>query len=422
MSSAHSWRALALGLAIAIAFLAGALSVASPARGSPSSVAPAAAMTVTVVLDKSSYLSGDTATATAIVYRTPAPANYTYTWHVRDFFFRLLNQTVGTATFSYPIAITFTGTLRFDVTVNDGQGLVVTSPVVSVTVAQAYMSLVLDRGDFNPGDTITAYYLVTSHVITRPTYAYEVDDVTATVVLSGTTNNTFFSFATPNPSSRSYLFRVTATDRGNSTQAQAVISQAGGFVLGVSFDKPSYAAGDTIHAHLSLTARGPASFPSQFRWSLTIGGVTASAITTTPAADLSAAVPAGTGNGGILVIAIEANTGSTAFQTVQVGSSSVGGFWSTEVGGAPIYAIVLGLLFLLLLVAVVGLWRRTGGGFGMLGVRREPPPPTEGPIRAPAATPMSIACRRCGKPIDLTTSRRPIEVMCPSCGETQVVT
>jgi len=35
---------------------------------------------------------------------------------------------------------------------------------------------------------------------------------------------------------------------------------------------------------------------------------------------------------------------------------------------------------------------------------------------------MSITCRRCGKPIDLSTSRRPIEVMCPSCGETQVVT
>jgi len=35
---------------------------------------------------------------------------------------------------------------------------------------------------------------------------------------------------------------------------------------------------------------------------------------------------------------------------------------------------------------------------------------------------MSINCRRCGKPVDLSTSRRPIEVMCPSCGETQVVT
>jgi predicted RNA-binding Zn-ribbon protein involved in translation (DUF1610 family) len=34
---------------------------------------------------------------------------------------------------------------------------------------------------------------------------------------------------------------------------------------------------------------------------------------------------------------------------------------------------------------------------------------------------MSVTCRHCGKAIEITTSKRPIEVMCPSCGETQVV-
>lgn len=422
MSSAGQWRARALGLAFVIAFLVGAVSVASTARAVPSPIDPAAAMTVTAVLDKSSYLSGDTATATAIVYRTPAPASYTYTWRVRDFFFRLLNQTVnGPATFRYPIALDFTGTLRFDVTVNDGQGLVVGSPVQSVTVALAYMALSLNRGDFNPGDTITADYSVASHVITNPTYTYEVDDTTATIVLSGITNASSFSFSTPNPSSRFYVFRVTATDRGNSTQAVATIAQASGFVLGVTFDKPSYVAGDAIHAHLALTARGPASWPSQFRWFLTIGPVTTTAITTAPAADLTLTIPAGTGGGGIILFASEANTGATAFQSVPMGPSP-SAFWSTDVAGAPLYAIVLGLLFLLLLVAVVGLWRRVGGGFGFLRARGTPPPPPEGPTHAAAGTPMSVACRRCGKSIDLTTSRRPIEVMCPSCGETQVVT
>src|SRR5439155_507678 len=117
----------------------------------------------------------------AIVYRTPAPANYTYTWRVRDFLFRVLNQTAdGPATFPYPIALTYTGTLRFDVTVNDGQGLVVGSSVQSATVSLAYMALGLDRGDYNPGDTISAFYSVASHVITSPTYTYEVDDSAAT--------------------------------------------------------------------------------------------------------------------------------------------------------------------------------------------------------------------------------------------------
>src|SRR5439155_1673146 len=165
----------------------------------------------------------------------------------------------------------------------------------------------------NPGDTISAFYGVRSHVITSPAYSYAVTDTNTVVVLSGTTNATFFSFATPNPSSRSYTFRVTATDRGNSTQALATINQATGFVLSV--------------------------------------------------------------------------------------------------------------LFLVLLVAVIGLWKRLGGGFGLLGGKAvPPPPPAEGPVPTSPTSPMSITCRRCGKPIDLSTSRRPIEVMCPSCGETQVVT
>src|SRR2546422_349393 len=154
----------------------------------------------------------------------------------------------------------------------------------AMTVALAYMALSLDRADYNPGDTINAFYGVTSHVITNPTYAYEVDDENAVIALSGTTNLTFFAFRTPSPASRSYTFHVTASDRGNTTQAQATIIQATGFVLGLSFDRSSYAAGDTIHARLTLAARGPASLPSQFRWSLSIASTSVSAITTGPVA------------------------------------------------------------------------------------------------------------------------------------------
>jgi len=305
--------------------------------------------------------------------------------------------------------------------VDDGQGTVAAGQQ-SATVAQAYMALSLDRGDYNPGDTISAFYGVTSHVITNPSYAYVVDDTNAVIVLSGTTNATFFSFRTPNPSSRSYTFHVTATDRGNTTQAQATISQAAGFVLGLSFDRTSYGAGETVHAHLTLTAKGTGSLPSQFRWSLSSASASATAITTGPAADLFLTIPAGTGNGGLLVFANELNTGASAFQTVQVGPTG-SAFWSTEVAGFPVFAIVLSVLFLVLLVAVIGLWRRLGGGFGLLGGKAvPPPPPAEGPGPTSPTSPMSITCRRCGKPIDLSTSRRPIEVMCPSCGETQVVT
>src|SRR5437899_11830328 len=177
MSFARRRRAPAPRPGFVIAFLAVGVSVASTARAAPRPIEPAAAMTVTVVLDKSSYLSGDTASATAIVYRTPAPANYTYTWRVRDFFFRLLNQTAnGPATFLYPIALSYTGTLRFDVTVNHGQGLVVGSPVQSATVVLAYMALSLGRGDYNPGDTISQDDTGASDEITSTPDNHQRDD------------------------------------------------------------------------------------------------------------------------------------------------------------------------------------------------------------------------------------------------------
>src|SRR5438445_660362 len=307
MSSALLSRACALAFALIIGLLAlAALIPAANAVPSPNPIQPAA-MTVTVVLDKSSYLSGDTATAQAIVYRTPAPGNYTYVWRVRNFFFQLLNTTTTAgATLRYPIALDYTGTLRFEATVDDGQGTV--------------------------------------------------------------------------------------------------------------------AAGQTVHAHLILTAKGTASLPSQFRWSLSTASASVSSITTGPTADLLLTIPGGTGNGGLLVFANELNTGASTFQTVQVGPTG-SSFWSTEVGGFPAFAIVLSVLFVLLLIAVIAMWRQSGGGFGAIGGKAAvPPPPPEGPVRSAPTSPMAITCRRCGKPIDLPPSRRPLEVMCPSCGETQVVT
>src|SRR5207245_6964670 len=226
---------------------------------------------------------------------------------------------------------------------------------------------------------------------------------------------------TPNPSSRSYTFHVTATDRGNSTQAQATISQAAGFVLGLSFDKTSYAAGETVHAHLTLTAKGTASLPSQFRWALSSASASVSAITTGPTAALFLTIPQGTGNGGLLVFANELNTGASAFQTVQVGASG-NGFWSTDVGGVPVFGIVLGVLFLLLLIAVIGLWRRIGGGLAPTGAKGVQPPPPEGPVQTPPTSPISNPCRPRGNPIRLSTSPPPNAVLRPPLRHVHAIT
>jgi DNA-directed RNA polymerase subunit RPC12/RpoP len=86
---------------------------------------------------------------------------------------------------------------------------------------------------------------------------------------------------------------------------------------------------------------------------------------------------------------------------------------------------LLGLLFILLFAAFIGLWRRVSGGrmggFMPPAGGPPPPPPPQGIAYAPPSSPMSVICKHCGKSIDLTTSKRPIEVMCPNCGETQLV-
>ncbi len=243
-------------------------------------------------------------------------------------------------------------------------------------------------------------------MILRPTYDYQVFDSSFTIVLSGNTNNTTFSFRTPAPAaSRTYRFLVTAREGTNTSQAQLTIAQATGDLLGATFDRASYMPGDTIHAHLTVTPRGTTPLPLQFIWTLGLGGFggwpTVSAITTTPEVDLSLPIPAGVGTGDLAVTATESR--------------------STDIGGVPLFAVLLGLLFILLLVAVLGLWRRVGGGHLMGPRAAPPPPPPGGTTQAPTTMPMSVICNHCGKSIDLTTSKRPIEVMCPSCGETQTV-
>src|SRR5207302_4803324 len=174
--------------------------------------------------------------------------NYTDNWTVRDTFGRLLNTTTnGGPTLRYSIPLNYTGLLTFFVRVDDRQGLV-SNAQRTVSVSVAVMSLRLDRGDFAPRDAITASYSVTSHVILRPTYDYQVADSSLSIVLSGNTNNTTFSFRTPAPAaSRTYRFLVTAREGTNTSQAQLTIAQAAGWVLGETFDRASYTPGDSIH-------------------------------------------------------------------------------------------------------------------------------------------------------------------------------
>src|SRR5437879_8201999 len=93
MSPTSPRKAYALGLVVAIALLS-LISAAPSVRAKPAPIGPAAAVTVTLVLNQGAFLSGAVAAVAAIVYRTPGPAHYTCHGTVRDAFGRLLNTTL----------------------------------------------------------------------------------------------------------------------------------------------------------------------------------------------------------------------------------------------------------------------------------------------------------------------------------------
>lgn len=392
----------------------------------PFSVAQTTTITASMVLNKGQYLSGDTITAT--VSASPA-GTYVYSWVVRDTTqapsITLAVSSGTTTSYSYTTAPTFRGTIQFTVVADDGQGHTSALITQSAAVDYGYLALSLDRSEFNPGETVTASYNLIhgAAVLTNPTYFYRVVDFNANLVASGSASGGTVSYATPNPASRSYTFYITASQDGRTVTGQATTSQASGFLISVSLDKSSYMPGDTIRVSYEIRARGTAVLPLQFRVAAQLLFVaTSSTYATSPVGTVSLVLPQGTSSGDTILLVADAVTGASVYQIVHVGAVNP---LLADLGGLPVIDWLLMLLVIVLILVVVLLWRRVGMGPGPRVASESkaptPPPPPGGSQGPQASGPMSVTCKHCGKPIEITTSKRPIEVMCPSCGETQVV-
>jgi hypothetical protein len=382
-----------------------------------------ASLSVQLLLNKLQYLSGDTIAATAQVFSTGTPS-LTYGWTVMDSATGniLANLAGGAATYSFAIPTTYQGNLIVSVVVNDGNG---TTAYASATarVAFGYLALTLDKSQFNPGDTITATFSLQSNVITNPTYYWEVTDNGGATAAAGSTTGGTASFSTPSPASSRYTFTVTASQNGRTVSASQTATQIGGYFLSISLDRSSYNAGDTMTITYNLATRGTAVLPAQYHFYVTLYGVAYKYVdTTSNTGTLQMTVPAGTPTGDLLLYVAEGNTGAAIYNIVHVGPVNP---LVADVAGVPLFDILIFLLFLVLLLAVILLWRRTGMGKAPAGAETgkpsTPPPPPPPSQQGQAAGPMTVACKHCGASIEITTSKRPIEVMCPSCGETQVV-
>jgi hypothetical protein len=383
-------------------------------------VASSPRLSVGLTLDRSQYVSGERATATATV---DPPGNVTYQWTVTDASGAIVASAAGTSDrLSYDIPANYTGSLVWRVTVNDGQGTTATQ-TATVGVAFGYLALSLVPYEYRPGDSITASYSLRSQVMSNPTYFYEVWADGTDLVASGNTSGAAFAFSTSASGAvSSYLFVVVASDGGRSVQGTATAVQMARIVLTIGVDRASYLPGETIRISYALTAQGPVALPQSFFFGASLFGAAATTAATNQATgEILLPIPGGTNEGDLLLIVQEAFTGASAAETVHIGSTN--SLWTTDVAGIPLFAVLLALILAILVVAVILLWRRVAMGAGPRPVveKPTPPPPPPGPERRPPTSPMSVACKNCGTTIDITTSRRPIEVMCPSCGETQLV-
>ena len=382
-----------------------------------------ASLSVQLSLNKLQYVSGDTIVATAQVFSTGTPT-LTYTWNVRDAATgnTLANLASGGTSYSFPIPVGYQGNLYVAVVVNDGNGTTA-SAQATAHVAFGYLALTLDKSQFNPGETITASFSLQSNVITNPTYYWEVTDAGGATAASGSTTGGTATFQTPNPASTRYAFTVTASQNGRTVVASQNAYQVGGYFLTISLDRSSYNGGDTMTLTYNLAARGTAVLPAQYHFLIQLLGVAYKYVdTTSNTGILQMTVPAGTPTGDLILFVQEGNTGASIYNIVHVGPVNP---LVADVAGVPLFDILIFLLFLVLLLAVILLWRRTGMGrappSGETGKASTPPPPPPPSQQGQAAGPMTVACKHCGASIEITTSKRPIEVMCPSCGETQVV-
>lgn len=382
-----------------------------------------ASLSVQITLDKLQYASGDTIQASAQVFSSTG-VSVSYAWEVYDATGGNVLAYVpgGQATYSYLTSQGYQGTLDISVVVNDGNGTTASAFAVA-RVSFGFLALSLDKSQFNPGETITASFQLQSNVITNPTYFWQVNDASGVTASAGSTTGGSATFTTPNPASNRYTFVVTASQAGRTVTASQTAYQANGYFLTVIPDRSSYNPGDTVTLAYTVSKRGTSALPSIYHFAVYILGMPVKTVDTTSATGtITYPIPAGAPQGDQLLYANEGSTGAYTYVVVHVGPVNP---LLTDVAGVPLFDILIFLLFVVLLLTVVLLWRRTGMGRAPPSMESgrpstPPPPPPSGPSQQ-AAGPMSVACKHCGANIEITTSKRPIEVMCPSCGETQVV-
>jgi len=378
---------------------------------------------VKMSFDRPSYFSNDTATIT-VAAQPPSghsqPNTYVYSVMSGSTLFEMKQDVSSTFTFRFPGD--FRGNMDFRVDVYNAEGDY-GSDSRSVGVEFGLMIVNVNPQLYNANDVITANFELKSTVMGASSqFFYKVCDSSCncgTVVSQGALATTgltgSFTFPAPNVPANSYVFQVSATSSGHVVVGSATATLVGGFMMNIEFDKKTYDSGETMTITYTITPRSAGTpLPRAFglTWGI-FGYPSQSRITTESSGTVQYVISQGVNKGNLLFQMSDSSTNAQAAEVVFIGAPPA------EIGGIPLFDLFLLVLIVILFLLMLAMRGRGAGAGAPPKVKEEkaapPPPPSQ------QASPMVVNCKSCGAPIEITTSKRPIEVMCPSCGETAMV-
>lgn len=390
------------------------------------------AIATNMVFDKETYTTGDTVSVNVeTAVPSGASTDFTYIYVVETGSGTKAQEVSDSPLFSYDIPNNFEGTLRFTVEVYnaDGdQGL----DVENKEVHYAVLLLNAEPEQFLPGDTITAEYELISTLMDSPSFFYIVEDAGGLIVLEGEIASSAmdgsFEYTVPDVASGLYLFTMLANQDGVAVETTDTCWLIGGYDVEIWVDNPTYAPGERVTIHYKIEPRGDEGLPDKFVFSYGMSnGQSYTWQSDSPTGTIHYELPDGVNEGDVWFFATvydgDNNFVGSAGEILHVEDGASALEW-TRALDVPLFSWILLLLIVLAIIFMV--FRRPKARAPEKAPAEAPPEPAVveeemAPMAPEDASPLAINCKSCGAEIEITTSKRPIEVMCPSCGETEMV-
>jgi hypothetical protein len=382
---------------------------------------------ISIVLDfnRAQYASGETlyVNSTASAIGDVTSTTFTYILEIRALssngsLFARDTQVHGN--FSFAIPMNFEGPLWMKVTADDGTGNSA-SVIQQVSVSYALVLVNSDKNYYAPNDELHITYTIIGNMESQPNTFYIVYDSEGNVVDEGPTTLGEFNFIVPSAPSSRYVFTVFASAGGRVVEGTDEAALFSGYLLNLNFNRGYYGPGDIIAVNYNIIVLGSTNTPSSF--SITYGlvnGPISSMQTARTSGTLIYTIPDDVDQGDqIFMATCDFGTTQASASEVLLVRSGTNPLWYLKISDIPIFSIGVLLIALLALYSTYRTRKRVKSmekdGF----VKSPGPGETTHSKRSQESSDNLVDCVECGNPIEITTSRRPIEVMCPHCGEIQ---